>query len=105
MNGNVSMELQDIFTFESFRGVWGVYGYNNDLPEMIEKDFSRMKGLSYSLTNFTNMEIILSIAYDFLSCCVCSDYLTNLMPPYVAFPVLAIPLTLSISVRSNNSVR
>lgn len=104
MNGSVTMERQDIFTFESFQAVWGFYGYNNDLPEMIEKDFSRMKGLSYSLINFTNTEILLSIQY-FLACCVCSHDLTNLSPPFVAFPVLAIRLTFSKSVRCNNGVR
>lgn len=42
---NVNME-QDIFTLESFQEIWGFYGYNNDLEEMIETEFSRMKGLS-----------------------------------------------------------
>lgn len=38
------MELQDIFTFQSFHEIWGPYGYGYDLPEMIEKEFGRMKG-------------------------------------------------------------
>lgn len=40
------MELQDILSFEGFQEIWGVYGYDNDLPEMIEREFSRIKGLS-----------------------------------------------------------
>ncbi|XP_042565485.1 molybdenum cofactor sulfurase isoform X2 [Clupea harengus] len=41
------MELQDIFTFQSFHEIWGPYGYGYDLPEMIEKEFGRMKGITY----------------------------------------------------------
>ncbi|XP_063046924.1 molybdenum cofactor sulfurase isoform X2 [Engraulis encrasicolus] len=41
------MELQDILSFEGFQEIWGVYGYDNDLPEMIEREFSRIKGFTY----------------------------------------------------------
>ncbi|KAG5266453.1 hypothetical protein AALO_G00232270 [Alosa alosa] len=41
------MELEHMFTLQSYQDIWGSYGYDIDLPEMIEKEFSRMKGITY----------------------------------------------------------
>ncbi|XP_062374950.1 molybdenum cofactor sulfurase [Sardina pilchardus] len=41
------MELERIFTLQSYQEIWRSYGYDSDLPEMIEKEFSRMKGITY----------------------------------------------------------
>uniref|UniRef100_A0A8D3AQV7 Molybdenum cofactor sulfurase n=1 Tax=Scophthalmus maximus TaxID=52904 RepID=A0A8D3AQV7_SCOMX len=42
-----SMDLQTLFTFETFQQVCGPYGYGGDLQDVVEREFARIKGITY----------------------------------------------------------
>ncbi|XP_044071197.1 molybdenum cofactor sulfurase [Siniperca chuatsi] len=41
------MEFQKLCTFETFKQVWSHYGYEGNLQDVIEKEFTRTKGITY----------------------------------------------------------
>lgn len=47
------MDFQKLCTFETFQQVWSHYGYGHNLQDVIEQEFTRIKGnLMYSLCSF-----------------------------------------------------
>ncbi|XP_034040993.1 molybdenum cofactor sulfurase isoform X2 [Thalassophryne amazonica] len=41
------MDFQSLCTFEAFKQVWSEYGYGKKLEDVIEEEFSRIKGITY----------------------------------------------------------
>ncbi|KAM3862992.1 molybdenum cofactor sulfurase [Diretmus argenteus] len=41
------MDFQSLCTFQTFKEVWSHYGYENNLKDVIEQEFARMKGITY----------------------------------------------------------
>ncbi|XP_056250515.1 molybdenum cofactor sulfurase isoform X2 [Seriola aureovittata] len=41
------MDFQKLCTFETFQQVWTHYGYEADLEEVVEQEFTRIKGITY----------------------------------------------------------
>uniref|UniRef100_A0A4W5P1U6 Molybdenum cofactor sulfurase n=1 Tax=Hucho hucho TaxID=62062 RepID=A0A4W5P1U6_9TELE len=42
-----SLNFNQLCTFESFEEVWSHYGYKSDFKDVIEREFSRTKGITY----------------------------------------------------------
>lgn len=38
------MDFRDLCTFETFQQFWSHYGYDGKLEDLIEQEFSRIKG-------------------------------------------------------------
>uniref|UniRef100_A0A672R2J9 Molybdenum cofactor sulfurase n=1 Tax=Sinocyclocheilus grahami TaxID=75366 RepID=A0A672R2J9_SINGR len=47
METQSSLEFQDLSTFESFKGFWHYYGYGVDQQDLIDREFKRIKGVTY----------------------------------------------------------
>uniref|UniRef100_A0A671LTN2 Molybdenum cofactor sulfurase n=1 Tax=Sinocyclocheilus anshuiensis TaxID=1608454 RepID=A0A671LTN2_9TELE len=47
METQSSLEFQDLCTFESFKGFWHYYGYGVDQQDLIDREFKRIKGVTY----------------------------------------------------------
>uniref|UniRef100_A0A667YV23 Molybdenum cofactor sulfurase n=1 Tax=Myripristis murdjan TaxID=586833 RepID=A0A667YV23_9TELE len=41
------MDFQKLCTFETFQRLWSHYGYARDLQDVIDRDFTRIKGITY----------------------------------------------------------
>uniref|UniRef100_UPI0037E87810 molybdenum cofactor sulfurase n=1 Tax=Semicossyphus pulcher TaxID=241346 RepID=UPI0037E87810 len=41
------MDFHKLCTFETFKQVWNQYGYGENLQDMIEQEFTRIKGITY----------------------------------------------------------
>ncbi|XP_067241238.1 molybdenum cofactor sulfurase isoform X1 [Chanodichthys erythropterus] len=47
METQSSQDFQDLCTFESFKSFWHYYGYGVDQQELIDREFKRIKGITY----------------------------------------------------------
>ncbi|XP_019714859.1 molybdenum cofactor sulfurase-like [Hippocampus comes] len=41
------MDFHKLNSFETFKEVWSCYGYGENLEDMLEREFTRMKGTIY----------------------------------------------------------
>lgn len=48
------MDFQKLCTFEAFQQIWTHYGYGGDLQDLIEQEFTRIKGKLMILIVFSH---------------------------------------------------